>query len=248
MVRVYHILLFINILTLSEVTIATPPSSRILNAACSLYVVGEPESGDNFEVIFEFTPMQEIWHTKLIRDLAWISTGGNVQYISGDTLWTGFLEKGQTYKIRSVYQLSGRYCAILFGTVMAVEAYSTRKDKFIPYIGKRTGIGKSIILGDGYPLGIQKRVDTNYIPIEKIIECREKQIYFQKKHINIIIKYGSLGKISFPCQPGLRFEYIDPIRVKLINEGNTDSLRFELNTRSYVFPIVIDRVNTFNKR
>jgi len=74
-----------------------------LEADCNVEIIGEPELNKPFEVVFTFTPNHELIHTKGIPDTAKLRSEAEIEYISGDTLWTGFFERGKTYTLKAWY-------------------------------------------------------------------------------------------------------------------------------------------------
>ena len=61
----------------------TQPGFVELNAEGRLEIVGEPEIGKDIEVIFTFTPLAELKHTKGIPDTAKICSHPDLTFIGG---------------------------------------------------------------------------------------------------------------------------------------------------------------------
>jgi len=76
-----------------------------LNADCKIEIVGEPEIGKEFEIKFTFTPLSELRHSKGIPDTARLGSNHDLTFIRGDSVWTGFLETGETYTLRATYRV-----------------------------------------------------------------------------------------------------------------------------------------------
>ncbi len=73
------------------------------DAGGKIEIIGEPRSGFPFEVVFTFMPSDSFSHTRGISDQAYIASDSGVEFLSGDTIWTGFLKTGQEYVLRARY-------------------------------------------------------------------------------------------------------------------------------------------------
>lgn len=85
-------------------------------------VFGEPELGEPFEVEFRFTPLAEIKHERGVSDSAYMRVHQEgVSFVSGDTLWVGRLEQGQTYSMRATFVCNAEIRFRVKGLVRAME-------------------------------------------------------------------------------------------------------------------------------
>ncbi len=125
-----------------------------LEADCSVEIIGEPEINEPFEVVFTFTPNHDMIHTKGIPDTAKIRVGRGINFVSGDILWTGFLEKGETYILRAWLMVSDSIKFRVKGKVIAMQAmglFMSVHDIPDPGVKARDGASSRIINLAGIP-------------------------------------------------------------------------------------------------
>ncbi len=91
-------------------------------ADCKIEIVGEPQLGEPFEVVFTFTPRQDIIHTRGIADTAILSAEEGVEFLSGDTIWTGLLKDGLTYSLKARFMVNEPIMFRIRGGIVAVQA------------------------------------------------------------------------------------------------------------------------------
>ena len=135
-----------------------------LNAEGKLEIVGKPEIGKEFEMVFTFTPLAELSHSKGIPDTVKILPRQGLTCIDGDSLWAGFLESGKTYSIRATYRVDTALVFQAAGRITAQQVFGPGT----PY-GTKDGVratrivaGKSVNVGfDTSRKVILKRYDIN---------------------------------------------------------------------------------------
>ena len=90
-------------------------------AECNVEIIGEPKPGEPFEVVFTFTPLVDCYHTRGVPDAAFLRSENGVTFLGGDTVWTGLLEKGNTYSLRARYSMQMETRFRFGGQVVAME-------------------------------------------------------------------------------------------------------------------------------
>jgi|GEM_PF-3864207 len=81
---------------------ATKPSIPSLKMEMSIQHDGNWEVGIENKVTFTFTPLQDVPHEKKYPDEAVIVFDSGLVFVSGDTIWSGFLEKDREYSFSAV--------------------------------------------------------------------------------------------------------------------------------------------------
>ncbi|MFH1374653.1 MAG: hypothetical protein ABII79_12735 [bacterium] len=90
-------------------------------AECNVEIIGEPKPGEPFEVVFTFAPLVDCYHTRGVPDEAFLRSENGVTFLGGDTVWTGLLEKGNTYSLRARYSMQMETRFRFWGKVVAME-------------------------------------------------------------------------------------------------------------------------------
>jgi hypothetical protein len=169
-----------------------PPA---LNADCTVDIIGEPKINEPFEVIFSFAPNQDLIHTKNIPDTAKIGVDEKINFVSGDTLRTGFMEKGRTYVLRAYLMVRDSIRFRIRGKVIAMQAmglFISVSDIPDPGVKARTGASSEIIDFTGRP--------ENVIILDKPIINPEDStvLYFVKDTIPLSFFFKPIRIHRYP--------------------------------------------------
>lgn len=136
------------ILTLvSSPTFATGETKHPeFEADTKVEIIGEPRLGEQFEVVFTFSPQVDCYHTKGIPDTAYLRSAKGVKFLTGDTVWTGFLQKGNQYSLRAQYVVDSGMLFRFGGRIAAMEVLESIPQPFINWNGK-TKVGWKCVTG-----------------------------------------------------------------------------------------------------
>ena len=94
-----------------------------LNAEGSVTLSPQPEVGKTFEVVFTFRVTDTLSHSRQEPDSAWIRCRDSlIQYVDGDTLWTGYIETGRQYELRCRFRVVSGTRFGMLGGVFARQA------------------------------------------------------------------------------------------------------------------------------
>ncbi len=116
------LVLFVTVIALSASAYARTESKYPeFKADCKVEIIGEPKLGEPFEVVFTFTPLDSFSHSRGIPDYAYIGSDSGVEFLGGDTLWTGFLQTGQQYVLRGKYMVKSEIRFDFIGVVYAMQ-------------------------------------------------------------------------------------------------------------------------------
>jgi len=117
----------ITILIINFILVITPaariPKPPDFGCDCFIKIAVTPELNEPFEVVFVWTPRSDFGNLRNIPDTASLTCSmNNVQYISGDTLWTGYLENGKNYELKGVYKITKPNLVRFEGLIVAQQA------------------------------------------------------------------------------------------------------------------------------
>jgi len=112
-----------------------------LNAEGSVTLSPQPEVGKTFEVVFTFRVTDTLSHSRQEPDSAWIRCQNSlIQYVDGDTLWTGYIETGRQYELRCRFRVVSGTRFRMLGGVFARQALG-KIEKAITDTGRESDLG-----------------------------------------------------------------------------------------------------------
>lgn len=121
--------LFVGV-TANTTIMARTPSPPIFKCDYNFEIIDTPKLNVPFEVVFRWTPRGDFSHSKNIPDSAMLMCDmGNVRYISGDSLWTGYLKEGQACELRAIYKIVEPNVARFNGIIIAQQALGLNRSR-----------------------------------------------------------------------------------------------------------------------
>ncbi len=91
-------------------------------ADCKIEVTGEPKLHIPFDVVFNFTPLVELNHSKGISDTAYIRFSRGITYLSGDTVFPVNMQEGSAYSMRCNFVIDSPGIYGIAGIIWASQA------------------------------------------------------------------------------------------------------------------------------
>ncbi|SYZ74613.1 hypothetical protein TRIP_C90241 [Candidatus Zixiibacteriota bacterium] len=181
----------------------------------------QPVPNKPFEVVFTFTPVDDLCHSRNIPDTAYLKLGGSLKFISGDTILVGYFETGDLYKMEASYIAD---TGISFTPRGDIAANQVRGIGMPPNGQPDTGVpARAGLSGPTIDWSIKKVPTMPLITVNRDGSITAAQIEITDSSLKMLPRHQVPGKIEINKDTPVLDLPEDPCRIQRVNYIFLDS-------------------------